>query len=333
MGLKMNIYHDNDADPDVLKGRQIVVAGYGNQGRPQSLNLRDSGFEVSVAARPDGAGWRKALDDGFHVSDFEEAAETADVLLMLLPDEIQGDVFNRRISGRLRRGSALCFAHGFAVAFGEIEVRDQDLLLVAPKGQGRSVREAYVRGSGLPCLLAVENDVSGRAKETALALAWGLGCLRIAAFETRFHEEAVSDLFGEQAILCGGVPALVKHAFDLLVRRGFSPEVAYFECLHELKIIVDLFTRFGFSGMRDLISSTAAYGSLRYGENLISSEIDESMEDLFERIDSGEFAMDWLERARGGGGELERLRENERRLAIEQVGDRIRRMIRESENH
>jgi ketol-acid reductoisomerase len=328
----MNIYSNNDADPDILKEKKIVVAGYGNQGRPQAMNLRDSGFDVSVAARPGGAGWKKARDDGFHVSDFEEAAESADVLLLLLPDEVQGEVFERHISGRLGRGSALCFAHGFAVAFGEIESSDHDLLLVAPKGQGRSVREAYIRGSGLPCLLAVENDVSGRALEIALALAWGLGCLRIAAFETRFHEEAVSDLFGEQAVLCGGVPALVKHAFDLLVRRGFSPEVAYFECLHELKIIVDLFTRFGFAGMRDLISGTAAYGSLRYGENLISSEIDKSMEDLFTRIDSGEFAMNWLEQAKGGGGELERLREIERKLVIEKVGDRIRRMIQERES-
>ncbi|MCK4236571.1 MAG: ketol-acid reductoisomerase [Candidatus Krumholzibacteria bacterium] len=323
----MNVYTQKDAEPSVLEGKRIVVAGYGNQGRPQALNLRESGFDVEVAARPGGRGWESAVSDGFRVLRLDEAASGADLLLLLLPDEVQGKVFTKEIDGNLRAGSALCFAHGFAVTFGEIETSEYDLLLVAPKGQGRRLREAYLEGTGLPCLLAVDNDVSGQGRAIALSVAWGLGCLRVGAFETTFREEAVSDLFGEQSVLCGGVPALVKCAFDVLVRRGFSPEVAYFECFHELKIIVDLCTRYGLSGMRDLISGTAAYGSLRFGEDLITDETREAMERLFDRIDSGEFAREWLGEAGSGSKGFERLREDERKLVIEQVGERIRRML------
>jgi ketol-acid reductoisomerase len=224
----------------------------------------------------------------------------------------------------LPRGAALCFAHGFSVAFGAIDDPDHDLLLVAPKGQGTRLREAYCDGSGLPCLVAVDRDVSGGAFDTALALAWGLGCLRVGAFETTFREEAVSDLFGEQAVLCGGVPALIKCAFDILVDRGFSPEIAYFECFHELKIIVDLFERHGFSGMRDMISGTAAYGSLKFGEKAISGETRRLMEELFTRIESGEFARAWLSESGSGGAELRTLIDRERSLPVERIGERIR---------
>jgi ketol-acid reductoisomerase len=199
-------------------------------------------------------------------------------------------------------------------------------VLVAPKGQGASLREAFVAGSGLPCLVGVERDASGEAKKIALALAWGLGCLRIGAFETSFREEAVSDIFGEQAVLCGGMSALIKRAFDVLVRRGYSPEIAYFECFHELKIIVDLFTRLGLSGMRDVISGTAAYGSLRFGEDLIGADVEKKMETLFERIESGAFARAWLDENRGGAMEFAALREREKNLLIEAVGKRIRAM-------
>ena len=318
-----------DADPALLEGKKIVVAGYGNQGRPQALNLRESGLDVRVAARSGGESWKRAHDDGFEVGETAELSREADILLVLLPDEVHGTVFHDDIAPNLPHGAALCFAHGFSVAFGEIETVDHDLLLVAPKGQGTRLREAYSRGSGLPCLLAVEQDISGNAFGKALAVALGLGCLRVGAFETTFREEAISDLFGEQAVLCGGVPALIKCAFDVLVEKGFSPEVAYFECFHELKIIVDLFEQYGFSGMRGMISGTAAYGSMKFGEGLISEETKRLMEGLFERIESGEFARKWLAEARAGGEELHALIERERDLPIERAGERIRKLFPE----
>lgn len=325
----MDLLTEKDASPSLLEGKRIVVAGYGNQGRPQAMNLRESGFTVRVAARRGGRGWNAARGDGFEVSTIGEACRDADLLLLLLPDELQGEVFENEVAGNLPRGSAVCFAHGFSVAFGRIRAAEYDLVLVAPKGQGERLRRAYLEGTGIPCLLAVERDVSGRARDIALAVAWGLGCLRVGAFETSFKEEAVSDLFGEQAVLCGGVTALIKCAFDLLVERGYAPEVAYFECFHELKIIVDLFERFGFAGMRDLISGTAAYGSLRYGEGIVTDETRARMEELFAMIDSGEFARAWLREASAGGNELHSLRERERRLLIEEVGERIRKLFPE----
>jgi ketol-acid reductoisomerase len=324
-GQKMDIMKESDASPSLLEGRKVIVMGYGNQGRPQALNLRDSGVDTGVAAREGGRGWARALEDGFAPVGLEEGARQADILLCLLPDELQGKIFGETISGNLREGAALCFAHGFAVAFGSVKSDRHDIVLVAPKGQGSMLRKAYVEGSGLPCLVAVENDYSGRARDLALAVAWGLGCLRVGAFRTSFREEAVSDIFGEQAVLCGGVTALVKRAWELLVRKGYSPEIAYFECCQELKIIVDLFTEKGFSGMREMISGTAAYGGLEYGEKLISKETERAMEEIFERINSGEFARDWLEKSRSGG-ELERLRGVERDLPMEEAGRRIRSM-------
>lgn len=323
----MKIWTEADADPGILAEKTIAVAGYGNQGRPQALNLRDSGFRVIVGAREGRAGWRRALDDGFEVSKIAEAARRADVLMMLLPDEVQGEVFEGEIRRELKSGAALCFAHGFAVAFGEIVPGGFDCFLVAPKGQGARLREVYVAGSGLPCLLGVADGSSPEARKIALAVAWGLGCLRAGAFETSFREEAVSDLFGEQAVLCGGVVALAKRAFEVLVEKGYSPEVAYFECVHELEIIVDLFTRVGFAGMRDVISGTAAYGSLKFGEDLIDAGVRKRMETLLERIESGSFARAWLDENRAGGAELAALRDRERKLLIETAGKRVRAIV------
>jgi ketol-acid reductoisomerase len=320
----MNIYTEVDAEGGILKGKTIAVAGYGNQGRPQALNLRESGLTVIVGAREGKEGWKRAREDGFDVLPIHGAARKADILMMLLPDEVQGDVYEREIRDALRPCAALCFAHGFAVAFGMIAPERFDLLLVAPKGQGGRLREAYVEGTGLPCFIGVAHDVSGDAKRIALGLAGGLGCLRLGAYETSFREEAVSDIFGEQAVLCGGVPALMKRAFDILVKKGYGAEVAYFECFHELKIIVDLFTRLGFSGMRDVISGTAAYGSLKFGEDLIGDDVGKNMETLFERIESGSFARAWLDEKRTGGKEFGKLRERERELLVETVGRKVR---------
>lgn len=328
----MKIYTTEDANPSILDSSVVVVMGYGNQGRPQALNLRDSGFDVRISAREGGDGWRRAVNDGFSPVGLGEGARIADLLLFLLPDELQGDIYGKDIAGNLRQGAAICFAHGFAVAFGQIEPGDHDVILVAPKGQGKRLREAYLGGTGLACLFAVKQDWSGKAEEIALALAHGLGCLRVGAFKSSFREEAVSDLFGEQAVLCGGVPALIKAAYDLLVRRGFSPEVAYFECFEELKIIVDLFTERGLAGMRELISRTAAYGGLKYGERLISSETEAAMEELFDRIDSGEFARDWIENASRPAGELEQLCSREAKLSIEDTGRRVRKLYNREES-
>jgi ketol-acid reductoisomerase len=318
---------EKDAPGGGLGDRRVVVLGYGNQGRPQALNLRDSGVDVAVAARKGGKAWRTAEEDGFEVLDVEKGCTRAQVLMCLLPDEVQGEVFEKVISRRLAPGSAICFAHGFAVTFGLIETSDYDLILVAPKGQGSALRSAYLEGSGIPCLLAVENDTTGKARGTALSVAAGLGCLRVGAYETTFREEALSDLFGEQAILVGGVPALMKEAFGILVEKGFSPEVAYFECLHELKIIVDLITAHGISGMREMISGTAAYGGLMYGEKLVNPGTSSEMRKMFDRIENGEFAREWLAEAAGGRKELLRMIDEEKGLEVEKAGGEVRRLI------
>jgi ketol-acid reductoisomerase len=304
-----------------------VVLGYGNQGRPQALNLRDSGFDVAVAARPGGEAWRSAEEDGFVVMEPAPGCAYARVLMCLLPDEVQGQVYEEIISRNLPDGAAICFAHGFAVTFGIIEPGPYDLVMVAPKGQGSALRTAYLADSGIPCLLAVENDVTGSARDTALSIAGGLGCLRAGAYETTFREEALSDLFGEQAILVGGVPALIKEAFDVLVEKGFSPEVAYFECLHELKIIVDLVTLHGIAGMREMISGTAAYGGLKYGEGLVTPEMSAGMRAMFDRIESGEFAREWLEESACGKKELRRMIDVEKGLGIEEAGREVRKLL------
>jgi len=320
----MDVFTERDADRSTLEGKRIVVMGYGNQGRPQALNMRDSGLDVVVAVREGGDGWKSARDDGFSPVSIEDGAAQADVLLLLLPDEIHHEVFESYVRRRLKSGAAVCFAHGFSVTFGDVSSDRHDMILVAPKGQGRRLRELYLAGSGLPCLIAVERDVSGKALPIAVGIASALGCLRVGAYKTTFREETVSDLFGEQVVLCGGVPALIKAAFDVLVKNGVSPEVAYFECFHELKIIVDLFTRLGFSGMRRLISSTAAYGSLKFGEEVIDEGVRRSMEEVLEGIENGRFAGAFLEDAAKGGVELEKLKERERSLLIEAVGKEIR---------
>ena len=323
----MKVLTEKDAPEGSLGNSLIVVLGYGNQGRPQALNLRDSGLNVAVAARPGGKAREAAESDGFEVMEVPEGAGKADILMCLLPDEVQGQVYRTDIAPNLPHGSAICFAHGFAVTFGQIENASYDLIMVAPKGQGGALRRAYQEGSGLPCLLAVEHDVTGSARGRALGIAKGLGCLRVGAFETTFREEALSDLFGEQAILVGGVPALIKEAFDILVEKGFSPEVAYFECMHELKIIVDLFTVHGIAGMREVISGTAAYGGLKYGQRLVTAETSAEMRRMFDRIESGEFARRWLAETAGGKKELADMIDKEKDLEIEEAGREVRKLF------
>ena len=322
----MKIYTENDADPGILRDKSLVVMGYGNQGRSQALNLRDSGLEVTVAARQKREGWQRALKDGFEPVVPEEGIRKADILLYLIPDEIQSEVFEDAIVGNLREGSTICFAHGFAVAFGQIDTGSYEMILVAPKGQGGKVREAYLAGSGVPALVGWDSE---KGKENALAIAHALGSLRVGGFRTTFREEAVSDLFGEQAVLCGGVTALIKAAFNTLVEAGFRPEVAYFECMHELKIIVDIFYARGMSGMREVISKTAAYGGLKYGEDIIGEDAREKMEKLLDFIESGDFADDWMKASRDGDS-LEILMDREKSLLLEQTGERLRKLFPEN---
>lgn len=325
-GCNMKIYREKDADRKALEGRSIVVLGYGNQGRPQALNLRDSGLDVLVAARPDRQGWQSAGGDGFAPVTPEVGIEQADILLYLIPDEIQGDFFKSKVRDNMKKGSFICFAHGFAPAFGEIETDDYNLILVAPKGQGQKVRESYLAGTGVPALLAAENE---KGMKIALAIALALGSLRVGGFRTTFREEAVSDLFGEQAVLCGGVTALMKSAFDTLVDAGFSPEVAYFECVHELKIIVDILYSRGFNGMRKVISKTAAYGGLKYGEGIIGEATGEKMKGLLEFIESGGFAADWMNVSRERDI-LEDLINRERNSLLEETGAELRKLFPEN---
>jgi ketol-acid reductoisomerase len=323
----LKVYTENDAPGGDLGGRLVVVLGYGNQGRPQALNLRDSGLNVAVAARPGGKARERAVEDGFEVTGIREGCAEAQILMCLLPDEVQGRVYADEIAPVLRHGSTICFAHGFSVAFGSVKTESYDLIMVAPKGQGSALRSAYLEGAGIPCLLAVEHDLTGGALETALGIAGGLGCLRVGAFETTFREEAVSDIFGEQSILVGGVPALVKEAFGVLVEKGFSPEVAYFECVHELKIIVDLIIEHGIAGMREMISGTAAYGGLAFGEKLVTPETSGEMRKMFDRIDSGEFARRWLEESAGGKKRLAAMIADEKDSEIERAGREIRKLF------
>ena len=322
--MDVKVLTDKDAPDGTLKGSRIIILGYGNQGRPQALNLRDSGSNVAVAARRGGKAWKTAESDGFEVMEVREGVAEADILMCLLPDEVQGKVYLKDIEPFLRDGSAICFAHGFAFTFGQKEPGSFDLIKVAPNGQGQALRTAYLEGSGLPCLLAVAHDRSGGARGIALCIAEGLGCLRVGDFETPFREEALSDLFGEQAILVGGVPALIKEAFDVLVEKGFSPEVAYFECMHELKIIVDLLIVHGIAGMREVISGTAAYGGLKYGEKLVTEETAAVMREMFDRIESGEFARAWLKETAGGKKELADMIGREKDLTIEKAGSEVR---------
>lgn len=321
----MQVYRDNDLTANALAGRRVAVIGYGNQGHAHALNLRDSGIDVTVGARPGGDGWRRAEADGFVPRDVADAVADADVVAVLLPDEIQGQAFTTRIQPSLQPGAALVFAHGFTIAFGMIRPPSgHDVILVAPKGQGHYLRASYGAGEGLFCLVAHEHDASGQAHEVMLSYAQALGCLKAGAIRTTFREEAITDLFGEQAVLCGGVPALVKVAFDTLVTAGYSPDVAYIECLHELKIITDLMACGGVSFMRDRISRTAAWGSYSAEERLITEDVRGKLKAMLESIESGSFAAAWQEEASRGAPTLAEKIQEERRHGIEAAGKAVR---------
>lgn len=325
--MAVTIYYDKDANQGALQGKTIAVIGYGSQGHAQSQNLRDSGLNVIIGLRP-GKSWTKAENDGFKVYEVAEAARLADVVQILMPDETQARVYNEEIAPNIKNGATLLFSHGFNIHYGQIVPRsDLDVLLVAPKSPGHLVRRTYVEGFGVPGLIAIHQDASGKAKETGLAYARGIGCTRAGVIETSFKEETETDLFGEQAVLCGGTTALIKAGFETLVEAGYAPEMAYFECLHELKLIVDLIYEGGLANMRDSISNTAEYGDYVTGPRLVTDETKKEMKRVLEDIQSGRFARDFILENQSNRAFLTATRRNEGEHEIEVVGRQLREMM------
>ncbi|PSL44012.1 ketol-acid reductoisomerase [Salsuginibacillus halophilus] len=320
-------YYNNDVNEAILQNKTIAVVGYGSQGHAHAQNLRDSGSNVIIGLRP-GKSWNKAEEDGFNVYTVQEATKHADVIMILLPDELQPVVYENEIKPELTSGKALAFAHGFNIHFSQIQPpSDIDVFMAAPKGPGHIVRRTYEDGSGVPGLFAVYQDASGTAREVALAYSKQNGAGRAGIIETSFQEETETDLFGEQAVLCGGTSALVKAGFETLVEAGYQPEVAYFECLHELKLIVDLMYEGGLEGMRHSISDTAQWGDFQAGPRVITEDTKDSMRDILEDIQSGRFAKSWIIENQANRPEFNATNARESEHQIEQVGRELREMM------
>jgi ketol-acid reductoisomerase len=322
------IYYESDCDPAALSGKTIAVIGYGSQGHAHALNNHDSGNTVVVGARPDSRAWNAASADGLAVATVAEATAQGDIVIVLVPDHIQAGLYRDEIAPNLRPGAMLMFAHGFNIRFGGITpAADVDVAMIAPKGPGHLVRRQYVDGIGVPGLIAIHQDATGNARALALAYGHGIGCARGGLIETTFTEETETDLFGEQAVLCGGTTQLVKMGFETLVEAGYQPEIAYFECLHELKLIVDLMWEGGLAGMRYSISDTAEYGDLTRGPRVIDEHVRENMRKLLRDIQEGEFAREMMAEEEAGRPNFERLRAENADHQIERVGKRLRDMM------
>jgi ketol-acid reductoisomerase len=323
-----DIFYDDDADLSLLDGKTVAIIGYGSQGHAHALNLKDSGVDVVVGLRPDSASRAEAEAEGLTVLDIADAASRGDVVMILLPDERQAEVWNAEIADGIAEGKLLMFAHGFTIHYGEIEPPPGvDVGMVAPKGPGHLVRRQFVDGRGVPCLIAVHQDDSGRAHDLVLAYAKGIGGTRAGVIETTFKDECETDLFGEQSVLCGGVTELVRAGYETLVEAGYDPRLAYFECLHELKLIVDLMYEKGITGMRDSISNTAEYGDMTRGKRVISDETRAAMRQILADIQSGEFAKEWIAENRAGQENFKRLREEGQDHQVEKVGSDLRSMM------
>lgn len=324
----VKMYYDNDADLLLLQGKKIAVMGYGSQGHAQAQNLKDSGLDVVVGLRPGSKNWKQAEADGLKVTTVAEAAKEADVIQILLPDEVQALVYKNEILPSLEEGNALVFSHGFNIHFGQITPpANVDVFMVAPKSPGHLVRRMFAQGAGVPGLLAVQQDYSGKAKELGLAYAKGIGCTRAGVIETTFKEETETDLFGEQAVLCGGATALVKAGFETLVEAGYQPEIAYFECLHELKLIVDLLYEGGLSWMRYSVSDTAQYGDLTRGPRVVDELTKQEMRQILWEIQSGAFAKEWILENQANRPQFNALNRMENEHLIEKVGAELRKMM------
>jgi len=323
-----NVYYEKDADASIIAGRKVAILGYGSQGHAHALNLKDSGVDVRVGLREGSSSAAKASEAGLRVVDVATAAAEADVIMMLLPDTEIGPVYEADVAPALSDGDALFFAHGFNVRFGYVKApAGVDVAMVAPKGPGHLVRRTYSEGGGVPCLIAVAQDATGGAKALALSYADAIGGTRAGVLETTFEEETETDLFGEQVVLCGGLSALVQAGFETLVEAGYQPESAYFECLHELKLIVDLMYEQGISGMRYSISTTAEYGDLTRGPRIVNEATKAEMRAILDEIRSGAFAEEFIGEVRSGGARFEELRERGKQHQIEQVGAGLREMM------
>ncbi len=322
------IYYDSDCDLDLIRAKKVAVIGYGSQGHAHALNLKESGVEVIVGLREGSASWAEAEAAGLTVMTPDAAAEWADTIMMLVPDQVMGAIYAESIEPHLDSGDTLLFAHGFNIHFGEIvPPEDVDVAMIAPKGPGHLVRRTYEQGSGVPCLLAVHQDASGNARDLGLSYASAIGGGRAGILETTFKEETETDLFGEQVILCGGISELIKASFETLVEAGYQPESAYFETLHELKLIVDLLYEGGLSWMRYSVSDTAEYGDYTRGSRIVTDETRKAMKEALAEIQSGAFANEWMAQAREGAPFLYEQREKNRAHQIEEVGKELRKMM------
>src|SRR5579863_2174886 len=325
----MRVYYDRDADVSLIKAKKVAVVGYGSQGHAHVLNLRDSGVkDVAVALRPGSATIKKAEGEGLKVMSPAEAAKWADVIMVLTPDELQADLYVQDLKDNMKQGAALAFAHGLNIHFKLIEARsDIDVFMIAPKGPGHTVRGEYVKGGGVPCLVAVAQNPSGNALELALSYASAIGGGRSGIIETSFKEECETDLFGEQAVLCGGLTSLIIAGYETLVEAGYAPEMAYFECLHEVKLIVDLIYEGGIANMRYSISNTAEYGDYTRGSRVISDSVKDEMKRILDDIQSGRFARDWVLENNAGQPSFKAMRRAAAEHDIEKVGERLRAMM------
>ncbi len=325
----MRVYYDRDADVNLIKGKKVAVVGYGSQGHAHANNLRESGVaEVRIGLRAGSGSAKKAEDAGFQVMTPPEIAAWADVVMVLTPDELQADLYRDHLAPNLRQGTAIAFAHGLNIHFNLIEPRpDLDVFMIAPKGPGHTVRSEYQRGGGVPCLIAVEQNPSGNAQEIALSYASAIGGGRAGVIETTFKEECETDLFGEQVVLCGGLTALIKAGFETLVEAGYAPEMAYFECLHEVKLIVDLMYEGGMANMRYSISNTAEYGDYTRGPRIVTEETRAEMKRILDDIQAGRFARDWVAECGAGQPSFKAMRRREAEHEIEEVGTKLRAMM------
>ena len=325
----MKVYYEKDADLDLIKTKKIAVYGYGSQGHAHALNLKDSGAsDVVVALREGSLSAKKAEAEGLRVMSMSDAAEWADIMMMLIPDELQADVWKNHIEQRAKEGSALAFAHGLNVHFNLINARpDMDVFMVAPKGPGHTVRSEFKKGGGVPCLVAVDSDKTGKALDIALSYASAIGGGKAGIIETTFKDECETDLFGEQTVLCGGVVELIRNGFETLVEAGYPPEMAYFECLHEVKLIVDLIYEGGIANMNYSISNTAEYGEYVSGPKIVDGETKSKMKKVLEKIQSGEFTREWIEEYKSGAKNFEAMRSKIDNHQIEKVGKDLRAMM------
>jgi len=324
----MRIFYDTDVNLDVLRGKRIGIIGYGSQGHAQAQNLRDSGLQVTVADLPGSPNYEKAIEDGFTPVLAAEAAEKSDIVQVLTEDHVQAALYRKDIAPAMKAGKTLLFSHGFNIHYGQIlPPKEVDVVMIAPKGPGHLVRSEYVRGAGVPALVAIHQDRSGQALQSALAYASGIGATRAGVIETTFKEETETDLFGEQAVLCGGVSELIKAGFDTLVEAGYQPEIAFFECMHELKLIVDLIYRGGLAYMRYSVSDTAEYGDLSRGKRIITEQTRVEMKKMLAEVQSGEFAREWILENQAGRPMFQAIRNREKALLVEQIGAKLRAMM------